>query len=512
MAVGLLGREKRRRSVSPDRDHLPNMSLKGVIDIGSNSVRLMVYALRGKGLTPHYNEKIMAGLGRELMLSGRLNPDGVEMAMQALRRFRNITDGLGDVPVDAFATAAVRTADDGPDFVARVLSETGFRISVLTGVQEAQSSARGVLAGLRDVRGVIGDLGGSSLELISAADGVLGEGETHLLGPLALQRNGELDRDFVTSKIASSLKTSRALGKGFRTFYAVGGSFRAFARVHMALSDYPLHLLHGYTMDAKQVRRLAKKFLENDPDVLDASRSISSKRAALLPYAAQVLDGVFATGDFADLRVSAYGLREGRVFLSDEDVSARQVLLDGLETVGRLLPPQRAFVLALRDFISPVFDDRSPVLDDAETDSLMLDGACRLADIGATLHPEYRADLAYRLVRDGPYGGCNHRERVFLAQAAARRYSKSFKTLGSDGDLLSENALQRANQIGAVMRLGAVLSGRTPKALQDASLSLKGGELRLDPGPLGQDMISEFVLRRLQQAATQLQAEAVVVD
>ncbi len=487
-------------------------SLRGVIDIGSNSVRLVVFALRGHSVTPHYNEKVMAGLGRGLGQTGRLDPDGIELALAALKRFRAIADGLGDVPVEAFATAAVRTAGDGADFVERARRGAGFDICVLSGPEEAVSSAEGVRAGLIGVDGVVGDLGGSSLELIACRDGHLGNGETHLVGPLALQgEDGNFDEQAVRARVQASLAESAVIPGAGATFYAVGGSFRAFARVHMDHVGYPLRLLHGYTMTEKDVRRLAKRFADPGDDIHDTARGVSQKRAPLLPYAALVLDEIFRVSAMERLQVSAYGLREGRLFMaSDGRHLPERVFLDGVETVGRLRPEQRAFCDALTAFVAPVIESLPPMFEDAARDTLLLRAACRLSDIGATLHPEYRAQLAYDLVRHGPFAGVGHAERLFLAGAAARRYSKGFRLPEEDAELIGEALERCARQVGALMRLGAALSGRTAELLAGASLRVEAGALVLRPGRHGEEMVSEIVTRRLEQAARELDLDASI--
>ncbi len=157
-----------------------------VIDVGSNSVRLVLYRVEGRSLTPILNEKTLAGLGRDLSRSGRLSAPGVEAALVVLKRFRAVLQALDVKVVRAVATAAVREASDGAAFVARVREETGLILRVLTGAEEARFSALGVLAGAPEAHGIVGDLGGSSLELVPVSGGEPGQGETMAVGPLAL--------------------------------------------------------------------------------------------------------------------------------------------------------------------------------------------------------------------------------------------------------------------------------------------------------------------------------------
>ena len=157
-----------------------------VIDVGSNSVRLVVYRLEGRAIWTVFNEKALAGLGRDLPETGRLSPQGVETALTALRRFRVVLEGWPDADVYTAGTAAVREAADGRAFLRRVEDEIGLKIRVLSGEEEARYGALGVIAGEPGAQGVVGDLGGSSLELVQVRAGQPGDGVSLPLGPFAL--------------------------------------------------------------------------------------------------------------------------------------------------------------------------------------------------------------------------------------------------------------------------------------------------------------------------------------
>ncbi len=171
-----------------------------VIDVGSNSVRLVVYRIDGRAMTPILNEKVMAGLGRSLGQTGKLSPDGIDAALRALRRFATLTQALGVQDVFAVGTAAVREAGDGAAFAQQMRRETGIPLRILSGAEEALLSALGVSAGAPDAMGVVGDLGGASLELIEISPSGPGRGETFRLGPLALAADGPFDYERVVAR------------------------------------------------------------------------------------------------------------------------------------------------------------------------------------------------------------------------------------------------------------------------------------------------------------------------
>ncbi len=482
------------------RPRVQTTARAAVIDIGSNSVRLVVYDLLGRAALANYNEKVMAGLGGGLSQTGRLSATGVEEALAALRRYRVIIEGLGVGQVRAIATAAVRAAEDGAAFRDRASAAAGVEVEVLSGEEEARLSALGVMSGLDEPSGVVGDLGGSSVELAQVARGGYQCGETYMLGPLAVDPAELADPKLIAEQTRQALLSSSILGSGQKRFYAVGGAWRAFAKLHMELSAYPLRLLQGYRMTAKEVAQTAKAALATDPASRAKTAAVSGRRANVLPYAAMLLREIFAIGGFVELIVSSYGLREGVLMESPRE--GGDVLLDGLALSLRLGPGQRRFGEALYGFIAPALGIEADLFPDQRRErARAVRGACLAADCGARLHPDYRDRLAYDLVLRGGYASASHGERAFMALAVGSRYGRRFSPPDKLTSLLDESSELRARQLGALMRLGAQFSGRSEKMLAQASLARADGALVLTVNPKSRDMMSETVTRRLAQAA-----------
>src|SRR5215470_7422565 len=206
-----------------------------VIDIGSNSVRLVAYEGLTRSPTPIFNEKVLAGLGREVQTTGLLAPDAVEKALGALMRFRALCASMGVKRMWAIATAACRDAHNGHAFIAQAEKICGTRVDVLSGRREAELSALGVISGMYKPDGIVGDLGGGSLELIDVRGRRVGGGVSLPLGGLALQdlSHKSIKRaERIVKEHLADLATLKA-GTG-RTFYAVGGTWRALARLHIS--------------------------------------------------------------------------------------------------------------------------------------------------------------------------------------------------------------------------------------------------------------------------------------
>jgi len=477
-----------------------------VIDIGSNSVRLVHFRMQGRALWPVFNEKTMCGLGKGARSTGRLNPAGVESALRTLCRFACLLDAKEVEARHCVATAAVRACEDGAAFVQAVRDETGLEVRILSGEEEGRLSALGVLAGVGEAHGVAGDLGGSSLEL-TPLDGRLAGGAVSLpLGPLAMM-NGVDDLRLLKADIDAALEgAALQLERSGPDFYAVGGSWRAFARLAMALEDYPLTLLHQYALTRAQVIKAADFAIRQSEASLANIPGVSAKRAALLPYAALLLRRVMKRGGFERVVFSANGLREGVAIAGDMRLIAEgDPLLAGAEALTRSASPEPDFGSALDVWMAPAFE-AEPELFAPGRDVVLRAAAARLADLGARMHPDHRADLAATQTLYAPFGGCSHAERAFLALAIHHRYAGRTPRIEScpSRRLLDEPQEEAALRIGLALRLGAALSGRSAKVLDSFRLERTARELvlRVDPGC--EALVVERALQRFEQLAAAL--------
>ena len=479
----------------------PDVRDVAVIDVGSNSVRLVQFRVEGRALWPVFNEKTMAGLGKGAPETGRLNPEGVEAAIRALKRFAILLDARGVSERRAVATAAVRICEDGPAFIKRVRKEAGMEIEVLSGEEEGRRSALGVLAGVGSAKGVTGDLGGSSLELTRLSGREVGEAVSLPLGPLSV---GLDDLKKAKSVIDAQLEQAACVLAGSGSvFYAVGGSWRAFAQMAMSLDDYPLRLLHQYEMSAAKVVRAADFAAQQSEASLLAIPGMSAKRAPMLPYAALLLKRLMKRGGFKRVVFSANGLREGVVCAAaPELVSEGDPLLSGADALARGAAVERALGPALQDWIRPAFKGEADVFG-AERDQVLRAAAARLTDIGARMHPDHRADLAFMQTLYAPFGGVTHPERAFLAMAIHHRYAgRKLRPDTCDAmRLLDESQREAAMKLGLALRLGAALSGRSARVLSGFKLTRKDGVLVLKAGGSAEALVVERGLQRFEQLA-----------
>ncbi len=453
------------------------LSRVGVVDVGSNSVRLVVFDGAARSPAYFYNEKIMCALGAHISETGRLNPEGRVRALSAMRRFRALADGMGISPLTAVATAAVREAEDGAEFRAEIEAETGIKLWVIDGTEEARLSAQGVLLGWPGSYGLVCDIGGSSMELAELDEGRVGRRMTSKLGPLRLAdiKGGKAGRK---RHIREQIDTLHAnMGSSDKRLFLVGGSWRAFARIDMERRGYPLTVLHEYRMTATAIRDTAKMIEESDLNELRGRCGISEARMSLIPLAAPVLKQLVRTFKPKDITVSSYGIREGMLY---EEMPSQLRSRDPLIEACRFAEAKDArvpgFGRTLYSFIKPLFNSASPAK------KRLIRAACLLHDVSWRAHPDYRHEVCFDLATRANLGGLKHSERIWLGLALFHRYKSNrigtrFEHLY---DLIPEEAQTEAEIVGKAMRFGAMLWQQT-----DAQI----GQLRFYPKKKKLDLI-----------------------
>jgi len=468
----------------------------GVVDVGSNSVRLVVFDGVARSPAYFFNEKVLCGLGQGLAESGVLSPMGRRRALAALRRFSTLLTHMGVKTVSTVATAAVREAADGPEFCAEVLHETTLALDVASGEKEAGLSAQGVLLGWPDADGLVCDIGGASMELARLHNGEVGAKATSPLGPLKLaDYGGDLD-SFIRRTIAETMDKIN-LPTGERLFL-VGGSWRAIARLDMTRRKYPLHVLHEYRMSPEDMVETAAWAAAQAPEALSELTETSMARLQLVPLASRVMHGLIEVLAPSEIAISSYGIREGLLYEAMPDEMRR---LDPLLEACRFLEKTNArfpgFGDALYAWLKDLF---------ADVDQRLVLAACLLHDTTWRAHPDYRADMCFETVTRANMGGIDHAGRLFLAYAMRSRYSGS-GDLGAMLALLSEAQAAQAKSLGLAMRLGAMISGAQAVMLGDTTLGLAEGKLTLSLQGDARALMGEVLEKRFHALAKALNVE-----
>lgn len=448
-----------------------------VIDIGSNSVRLVAYNGMTRTPIPLHNEKVICALGKGLERSGALNSEGIGMAFNTVSRFVEIARALGAERIDALATAAVRDARDGAAFAKALEKRCGIKVQILTGKQEARRSALGVLCGTPDAEGVVADLGGGSLELVQIGHGEMDDHTTLPLGLLRLSEASDNDRTKAIGIINKALDKHKWISSAKdKTLYAVGGAWRSLARVCIAQMDYPLHVLDNFALDRTQAIRLFDVISRLSPKSLEQIKGVSRSRLVNLPLAAAVLERLLEITKPKSVVFSIYGMREGQFYKSLPDHIRKQDPLVSLtEEICRSSGRSPQVGHETCEWMTPLFKDES-----VRQRKLRL-AACLLRDVAWTEHPDYRAEQAFLKVLRLPFLGLDHEDRAGLALAMYYRYASepSEPIIEQAHALLDNSRIHRVRTAGLALRLSYALSAGAPGVLKRTSLRIEGGKLVL---------------------------------
>ena len=449
-----------------------------LIDIGSNSVRLVVFDGRRRAPEVLFNEKVLCGLGRHIQSTGRLDPDGVKRALPNLGRFSSLVREMGVKRLSLLATAAVRDAADGPDFVRAVEQETGETVSLLSGRKEAALAGAGVLAAIPDADGIIGDLGGGSLELVEIRDGRIGRGVTLPLGTLRLIELGNGDPDRAVRKAKKMLAGVDWLGSlAGRTFYPVGGTWRNLARLFMALERYPLNIIHGYELSARRMRGLSQQVIDHNPRVLKRLIPISSLRLQAIPFGAGLAQEILRLTGAEKAVFSTYGLREGYLY---RKLNKAERQADPLIMAAREMGRREARFGDLGEVLMRWTDPLSPK--ESDDDRRLRQAVCWLSDIVWREHVEYRAEQAFERILQHPFIAIDHPGRLFIALSLYCRYGSDPIDIGNRDvlTLLSGKRHHQAVLLGEALKLAYRVSAATPGLLARTRLVRRGDGIDLE--------------------------------
>jgi exopolyphosphatase/guanosine-5'-triphosphate,3'-diphosphate pyrophosphatase len=473
-----------------------------IIDIGSNSVRLVAYEGLTRAPTPLYNEKVLCGLGRHVATTGRLDEDAVDRALRALARFRVLCETMGVAEVFVLATAAARDASNGPAFLKSAAEACGCRVELISGAKEAQLSAFGVISGFHEPSGVVGDMGGGSLELVDVQGREVGEGITLPLGGLALQdvSGGSLKRaqKLVRDGLARAERQVQRL-RG-RTFYAVGGTWRALAKLHQAARDYPLHVMHGYSISPDDGLDFLELVERVDAKTLKDIETVSEARRPLLSYGAIVLEEIIRLGRPRDVAISALGVREGLLFDKLDPVTRDDdPLIAAAYELNLLRSRSPRHGEELRDWTDRFVETVG--LPETETERRLRHAACLLADVGWRAHPDYRGEQSLNIIAHAAFVGIDHPGRAFLALSIFFRHEGLSPEKASSRlkALAGPRLIERARLLAALMRVAYPVSVAMEGVLPEAPLAARGTQIVLQLPRHMADLASERLLGRMRQ-------------
>jgi len=470
---------------------------QAVVDIGSNSVRLVIYEGPRRAPLPIVNEKSLCGLGRD-MADGELNLSAVADALATLSRFRRLLEEHGDPPTTVFATAAVREAKDGDAFIRRI-NDLGFEAAVIDGVEEALLAALGVVSYEPGATGVVGDMGGGSLELVALKSGAVGDNTSLSIGPLRLMQESEGRLGAAADIAAKALDRVKWLKPGrFDSLYSVGGAWRAIARIQMRIRNYPLHVLHHYELSRGEAIEVCDLVSRQSRRSLDEIPGVPKRRADTLPFAALAFKAALERIAPKKVVLSAGGVREGLIYRALSPAErARDPLLEGARFFADRLAPDREMGAAVFAATAPLFPG------EMAAERRIREATCVLGDNAAYFHPDLRADQAFDTALRAPFYGVTHAERIAIALALFCRHDGIEPGRPDEriAGLLANEERERAIRLGLALRFLAGVAPKASHALAGISLTFADGAVSFRAPRMVESLMGESARRRLDALA-----------
>jgi len=481
---------------------------RAVIDIGSNSVRLVIYDGTRRAPVPICNEKALCGLGRDMSDDGALNPNAVRYALSTLARFQLLLKEHGDPQTRVIATAAVREAVDGKAFVKKIKS-LGFNVEVIEGEREAELAALGVISYGYKADGIVGDMGGGSLELVAVKGGQLKNRTSLSIGPLRLMQKCDGNIQKAPAFIETALDSVGWIKPGkYTTLYSVGGAWRAVARIHMRLRSYPMSVLHDYELSQRDAIDICDLIARQSRKSLEEIPGIPRRRIDTLPFAALVLKALLQRMKSEHILVSAGGVREGLLY---EDLSDKErnidPLLAGATFFSDRLSPNTGYGEAVFSLTTGLFPEET------DGEKRLRSATCQLIDTGAFFHPDLRGEHAFDTALRAPFYAISHKDRAAMALSLFVRHQGRRSAFPDDQavGLLSWEEQTRAVRLGLAMRFAGALAPKAPSLLKGCSLTLDEGSLIFTAPRLIEKLMEDFPRRRLESLAAAFEANIVEI-
>ena len=474
---------------------------RAIIDIGSNTVRLVVYNGPDRAPTVVLNEKVTPRLGRNIGKSGLLTDKSMETALLALKRYAALIELMAIEQVQVVATAAARDATNGPELLTRI-EALGLKPRLLSGEDEARISAMGVIGAFPGANGITGDLGGGSLELTRIAGADCSSAVTFPLGTLLLPELRKAQGTAFGKNVRRILRDADWAHGQDMPFFLVGGSWRALALYAMQINNWPLDDPHGFELCSKQALRICGDLAEGKVD--DSIKRISSSRLDSLPHAAALLGALIEALEPSRIVFSSCGLREGLLYSAlDDAVRAQDPLLAGVSFFVKRYDVAAQTGHNIAQWLSailPAPENVNPFIPVAAT---------LLALAAMRTEPNVRAEEALDWALRKRWIGLSAKGRALIATAVLANMGRADVPAPLQ-DFADKSELEWATSWGMAVRLARKLTNGHADALAGSSLDRDGTRLVLSMGDFTSRLFSASASKNLGRLAAKLNLEPVV--
>ncbi len=457
----------------------------GVIDIGSHSIRMVIYRHYGRYPLPLFNERVTVKLGEGLDNNETLSPEKIELGLSTLRRFSHIMQAISLERTFVIATAAVRRAKNATDFTEPAEDILGAPVTILSAQDEARMVTLGLTANLQDISGLIADLGGGSLELVLVKNGNAQESTSLNMGHLSSRTKTEIVS--LLNSVGWLKKLSGA------PLYGIGGSFRALGSAYVKRTGYPLFLLHGLELKSGTVMDILASLKGDSPDL----QGVPVGRRASIGMAAEIMSSLIECSGVGKITISGTSIRDGIVACMDKSAKPKKdPLLSACNEIASHSQRFEGLNEVLKECLAPVTS-----LFEMPDSRRLFEAACLLSDISWNEPPELRGAIAADRILALPIFSLSHKERAWLAKAVYHRYAgvkENKPALPVFDRLLSPFEGNEALALGLGLRFALIYSAGIPDYLSAVTLVIAAQKMRFQIAPHGMSLFDEHSLRRLE--------------
>jgi exopolyphosphatase/guanosine-5'-triphosphate,3'-diphosphate pyrophosphatase len=429
---------------------------EAIIDLGSNSIRMLIYDNLLNSQIPIFNEKAICELGKNLDKTGKLDPKGSDFALSVLQRFKRILSNLKVKKFKIIGTAAIREATDSKLFVAKVKKILKKKVQVLTGIEEAENSALGVIIGFQRVNGVVVDLGGGSLEIARVEKNIIYEKISLPLGVLRLFNQPKRNKDKINSIISFYLNKIEWLRKGkTKNLYLCGGTWRTLLNAHIFKTNYPLSILHQYKLPAIEALKFSNRLSSVKLIKSEKLVGVTKSRTNYIPIGSYILSSLIKICDPSNILCSVSGVREGSLINKAYlNILKKDSLNRSVHFIALKKGDFGENYIKLYNFLKKIFPNK-----DENFPFRLLLPACSLSNFDWGLGTYQRAELVFHEVINSPILKLSHNDRIKLGLVSFWRHcsTKYYPDL-EFLKLLSNSEITACRRIGAALRFASSIS------------------------------------------------------
>ena len=439
-----------------------------IIDIGSNTIKLVVYEVRkDKSFIGVQQESTKVKLGESLAYSDSLKEQSILKSIDVLLQYRDIIRLESTNKVLCVGTSAVREAKNGKYFIDQVLKRTGFKVRVLNGEEEAYYSYLGASMTTCIPNGLYFDLGGGSLELVYTEDFNIKKAQALPLGALRLTRtfaseDGSFSKkncDNMDQRILDTLPTKKSYGIGIDTLLVgAGGTLRALGRYDQKRSGFPFEKVHNYRLSSNTIDSLRKELSSLKPSEIATQGAFDSTRIETVVAGIHVIHGIMKKFDFEEVIISGYGIREG--ILASFIQNPNTLENHNIEKLGKQIVRILSYHSHKHDISNFGLDNMTRdmiyhrLLKDREVEIL----SYALYTLGKLPESNKYYSLFYQVL-DEDYPHLTYREQMILALSII--YSKKMR-IGEElfykySDLLKPQNLKSIQKIAILLNLASIV-------------------------------------------------------